>query len=108
MLDLLSVTEPGDQLPWLILVLAVLTFMTRIGGHVIVSLFNTIPPKVHVALEAVPAAVLAALVAPAALTHGLAEFITLLFTAVACFRLSPSIIPFIALFILVALRQMGL
>lgn len=108
MLDLISVTEPGDQLPWLILALAILTFITRIGGHVIVSLFSRIPPKVHVALEAVPAAVLAALVAPAAFTNGPAEFITLLFTAIACFRLSASIIPFVALFVLVALRQMGL
>jgi uncharacterized membrane protein len=53
---------------WIILAGAVLTFLTRIGGHLVLSRFERIHPRVEVALNAVPAAVLTTLVAPAAAT----------------------------------------
>ncbi len=48
-----------------ILAAAVATYLTRAGGHLVISRFKTIPPRVDAALNAVPAAVLTTLVAPA-------------------------------------------
>jgi uncharacterized membrane protein len=45
---------------------AILTFLTRIGGHLVLSRFERVHPRVEIALNAVPAAVLTTLVAPAA------------------------------------------
>ena len=66
---------------------AFLTYLTRIGGHLILSRFETIHPRVEAALNAVPAAVLTTLVAPAALTQGWPETATLIVAAFAAFRL---------------------
>lgn len=44
---------------------AVLTYLTRIGGYLVLSRFDRIPVRVEAALEAVPAAVMTTLVAPA-------------------------------------------
>lgn len=49
---------------WIILAGAVLTYFTRIGGHMALSRFERIPPRLEAALDAVPAAVLTTLVAP--------------------------------------------
>ncbi|MGK9050512.1 AzlD family protein [Neorhizobium petrolearium] len=49
----------------LILAAAVATFLTRIGGYVLINRMKTIPPRMEQALNAVPAAVLTTLVAPA-------------------------------------------
>ena len=66
---------------------AFLTYLTRIGGHVILSRFERIHPRVEAALNAVPAAVLTTLVAPAALTQGWPETVTLIAAALAAVRL---------------------
>lgn len=52
---------------------AVVTYLTRIGGHLVLSRFERVHPRVETALNAVPAAVLTTLVAPAMLTAGPAE-----------------------------------
>lgn len=62
---------------WIILAGAVLTYLTRIGGYVVLSRFERINPRVEAGLNAVPAAVLTTLVAPAALSAGPAELIAL-------------------------------
>lgn len=49
----------------LILAAAVVTFLTRIGGYILIIRMTRIPPRVEAALNAVPAAVLTTLVAPA-------------------------------------------
>ena len=49
---------------------AVATYLTRIGGYVFITRMKRIPPRAEVALNAVPAAVLTTLVAPAAITGG--------------------------------------
>ncbi|MBN9075323.1 MAG: branched-chain amino acid transport [Rhizobiales bacterium 65-79] len=49
---------------WVILAGAVLTYLTRIGGHLALSRFKRVPPRLEAALDAVPAAVLTTLVAP--------------------------------------------
>lgn len=49
----------------LILSAAGATYLTRIGGYVLVKRLKTMPPRLEAALNAVPAAVLTTLVAPA-------------------------------------------
>ena len=49
----------------LIAAAAVATFLTRIGGYILVKRLKTMPPRLEAALNAVPAAVLTTLVAPA-------------------------------------------
>lgn len=55
--------DPNTAL--LIAVAAIATYFTRIGGYVLMSGMKRIPPRVESALNAVPAAVLTTLVAPA-------------------------------------------
>jgi uncharacterized membrane protein len=54
-----------------ILAAAVATYATRIGGYVLITRMKRIPPRMEAALNAVPAAVLTTLVAPAFFTGGL-------------------------------------
>jgi uncharacterized membrane protein len=56
----------------LIAAAAVVTYLTRIGGYVLIERMTRIPPRVEAALNAVPAAVLTTLVAPALFTGDLA------------------------------------
>lgn len=58
---------------WIILAGAVVTYLTRIGGHLVLSRFERVHPRVEAALDAVPAAVLTTLVAPAAVSAEPAE-----------------------------------
>jgi uncharacterized membrane protein len=51
------------------------TYATRIGGHIVLSRFERLNPRVEAALDAVPAAVMSAIVAPLALATGPAETI---------------------------------
>ena len=53
------------HLIYIILAAAVATFLTRIGGYVMITQMKRIPPRMEAALNAVPAAVLSTLVAPA-------------------------------------------
>ena len=62
---------------WIILAGTVVTYLTRIGGHMVLSRFQRIHPRVEAALDAVPAAVLTTLVAPAAATAGPIEWAAL-------------------------------
>jgi uncharacterized membrane protein len=56
---------------------AIATYLTRIGGYVFIMRMKSIPPRAEAALNAVPAAVLTTLVAPAAVTGGLDVSLTL-------------------------------
>jgi uncharacterized membrane protein len=76
-----------DRIYFAILAGAALTYLTRIGGHLILSRFKVLHPRVEAALNAVPAAVLTTIVAPAALTHGWAEALTLLIAGLVALRL---------------------
>ena len=62
---------------WIILAGAVATYLSRIGGHLVLSRFQRIHPRVEAGLNAVPAAVLTTLVAPVATTGGPAEWLAL-------------------------------
>ncbi len=72
---------------FVILAGALATYLTRIGGHLVLSRFDAIHPRIEAALNAVPAAVLTTLVAPAALTQGWPEMVTLIVAGIAALRL---------------------
>jgi uncharacterized membrane protein len=69
-----------------ILLAALATYLTRIGGHLVLSRYDTLHPRVEAALNAVPAAVLTTLVAPAMLNAGPAEFAALGVSALVALR----------------------
>ncbi len=71
---------------WIILAGAVMTYMTRIGGHLVLSRFERIHPRLEAGLAAVPAAVLTTIVAPAAYHGGPAEIAALAVSAMAAWR----------------------
>jgi len=70
----------------IILAAAVATYLTRVGGHLVLSRFETVHPRVEAALNAVPAAVLTTLVAPSMLTAGPAEWVALIVAALVALR----------------------
>ncbi|HEV7248595.1 MAG TPA: AzlD family protein [Shinella sp.] len=74
---------------------AIATYLTRIGGYVFITRMKRIPPRVEAALNAVPAAVLTTLVAPAAVTGGLDVSLTLLVALLVGLRLS--VLPMLAI-----------
>lgn len=98
----------SHEVPILILALAVVTYLTRIGGYLVLARFDNIPAPVQAGLEAVPAAVITTLVVPPAIAAGPAEMITLVVAAIACFRLQPILVIVLGLAILVGLRSIGL
>ena len=55
---------------WIIIAAAIATYLTRVGGHLVISRFERVHPRVEAGLNAVPAAVLTTLVAPAVLGAG--------------------------------------
>lgn len=71
---------------WIIVAAAVATYLTRIGGHLVISRFAQIPPRVEAGLNAVPAAVLTTLVAPQALGAGPAEWAALIVAGAVALR----------------------
>ena len=62
---------------WIIIAGGVVTYLTRIGGHLLMSRFHRIHPRVEAGLDAVPAAVLTTLVAPATVAGGPVEWAAL-------------------------------
>ena len=59
---------------WTIFFGALVTYFTRIGGLLLLSRFNRIHPRIEAGLDAVPAAVLTTLVAPATIAAGPMEW----------------------------------
>ena len=80
------------EITWIILAGAVATYATRAGGHLVLSRFKSLPPRVTAALDAVPAAVLTTLFAPALVSDGPAEAITLLIAAGMALRFNLAIV----------------
>ena len=71
---------------WIIIAAAIATYLTRIGGHLVISRFDHIHPRVEAGLNAVPAAVLTTLVAPELLTAGPAEWAALIVAGLVSLR----------------------
>ncbi|WP_419901784.1 AzlD family protein [Kiloniella sp.] len=88
----------------LILACAAATYLTRIGGHVILSRFGSTHYRIEAALVAVPTAVLTALVAPSLLTNGPAEALAILLAGAVALRASLMMSVAAGLISLMALR----
>jgi uncharacterized membrane protein len=71
---------------WIILAGAAATYLTRIGGHLVLSRFEHIHPRVEAGLSAVPAAVLTTLVAPEATAGGPVELTALVVAGLVALR----------------------
>lgn len=93
---------------WTIIAAAIVTYATRVGGHLVLSRFRRIPPRIDAALNAVPAAVLTALVAPAAVSNGSAEVLTLAACLIIGLRVPMMTMFAIGWALIVALRTAGL
>jgi len=78
----------------------------RVGGHIILSRFGRLHPRVEAGLEAVPAAVIAALVAPIALAST-AEMLAGAVTVLAALRFSVVPTLLIGALAVAALRAIG-
>ena len=92
----------------LILALAAVTYATRIGGDLVLSRFQNINPRVEAALDAVPIAVITAIVVPAALATGIAETCAVAATILCSFRFSSNISILAGVVTVAVLRAVGL
>ena len=92
----------------LILASALVTYATRVGGHLVLSRFHRLHPRVEAALEAVPAAVMTTLIAPPAFSNGPAEMIAIAATVASSFRFGVIATLAIGMAALVAARAVGL
>ncbi|KQS79397.1 hypothetical protein ASG25_12760 [Rhizobium sp. Leaf384] len=80
---------PQDlRLIGVIILAAIATYLTRIGGAIMIARMEKIPPRMEAALNAVPAAVLSTLVAPAIVFGGMDVTIAILVAFVVGLRLS--------------------
>ena len=92
----------------LIVALGLGTYATRIGGHLVLSRFKKLDARVEAALDAVPAAVMTAIVAPLALTTGPAEAVAAGATIVASLRLPIHAVLVVGMVSVAILRLIGL
>ncbi|MBS3649195.1 AzlD family protein [Pseudaminobacter sp. 19-2017] len=90
---------------YIIIAGAILTYLTRIGGHLVLSRFDRVHPRVEAGLNAVPAAVLTTLVAPAAFSAGPAELAALVVAGLVALRFGTMSMFFAGAAVLIALRQ---
>ena len=87
--------------------MAIVTLATRFAGYWMVRRF-TVSPRVGAALESVPPAILAAVVAPAVLAEGVPEALAGVAVVLLALR-APGLVAIVAgVALVVALRQAGL
>ncbi|MEM6761579.1 MAG: AzlD domain-containing protein [Pseudomonadota bacterium] len=79
----------------IILISAVVTFGLRSGGYVILSRFRSIPARVEAGLDAVPAAVITAMVTPAATSGEWQEAAAMGLAALLSLRFSLPVVVFV-------------
>ena len=72
---------------WLIFAAALVTFLTRILGFLVIERMGVLHPRVEAGLNAVPAAVLTTIFVPPALTQGWPEFLAMVLAFGFAFRL---------------------
>jgi len=90
---------------WIIFWGAVATYLTRVGGHLVLSRFERLHPRIEAGLNAVPAAVLTTLVAPAAVSAGPAELLALAVAAIVSLRAGLLAMFLVGAVVLIAARQ---
>jgi len=92
---------------WIIVGGALATYLTRVGGHLVLSRFERVHPRVEAGLDAVPPAVLTTLVAPAAAAAGPAELIALLAAGLVALRGGMMAMFLTGAAVLIAVRQLA-
>ena len=93
--------------PWLIIICcAVATYITRAAGHAVLSRFGALHFRVEAALEAVPIAVLSALIAPSLVSRGPAEAAALVVAGLVSLRLQMTATVAAGLLAVVAFRAL--
>ncbi len=92
-----------DLLP-LILIGGLITYGVRAGGYLFLSRLKSVPRRVEVGLDAVPAAVMTALAAPALVSGTWREALVIAFAALVSLRFGLAITVFAPVFLLIALR----
>ncbi|TQV79765.1 AzlD family protein [Denitrobaculum tricleocarpae] len=90
----------------IILACAAVTYLTRIGGHLVLSRFGEIHYRAKAALASVPTAVLTALVAPYVFTNGSSEALAILVAGLMALRASLMMSVAAGMLVLVALRAL--
>ena len=91
---------------WIIVFGALATYAARIGGHLVLSRFQRIHPRVEAGLNAVPAAVLTTLVAPAATAGGPIEWTALAVAGLVALRAGLTTMLAVGAIVLIALRNL--
>jgi len=87
---------------------AVATYLTRVGGYVLMTRMKSIPPRVEAGLNAVPVAVLTTLVAPAFFEGGYDVKLGLIVALIVGLRFPGLIMLFAGWTLVVALRHFQL
>ncbi|MEE2944124.1 MAG: AzlD domain-containing protein [Pseudomonadota bacterium] len=86
---------------------ALLTYGVRSGGHLLMTYFGAVHHRIEAGLNAVPIAVLSALVAPTVVTEGWPEALAIVLVCLLSLRFSmlPSLA--LAVFALAVMRQLA-
>ncbi|KQT50893.1 hypothetical protein ASG43_06455 [Aureimonas sp. Leaf454] len=71
---------------WIALWGGLLTYVTRVSGHLILTRFERIPPRLEAALNAVPAAVITTIVVPTLVSGAWPERIGIVLAALLSLR----------------------
>ena len=87
---------------------AVATYLTRVGGYLLMTRMKSIPPRVEAGLNAVPVAVLTTLVAPAFFEGGYDVKLGLIVALIVGLRFPGLIMLFAGWVLVVALRHFQL
>lgn len=87
---------------------AVATYLTRVGGYLLMTRMKSIPPRVEAGLNAVPVAVLTTLVAPAFFEGGYDVKLGLIVALIVGLRFPGLIMLFVGWALVVALRHFQL
>jgi uncharacterized membrane protein len=92
----------------LILLGGIVTYLTRIGGYVLMTRFKSIPPRLEAGLNAVPVAVLTTLVAPAFFEGGWEVKLGMVVALIICMKKPGMIMLITGWGLVVGLRYFGI
>lgn len=92
------------DLMWLAIPLALATFLTRIAGYLMIARFKTMHYRLEAALDAVPTAVIAALVIPTTMNGTWPEFVAINVAFILSYKLSLAWVLFFGMISLIGMR----
>lgn len=93
---------------WLIILGGgLLTYLTRIGGHLLIARIGALPPRLEAALNAVPAAVITTIVAPVIVSGTWAERLSILACGFLCLWLPGIVVVLLGTAFVAVARSQG-